>query len=71
MTNKNFRNYLDWLTGLPWGKTSKETLDLEFAITVLDEDHYGMKDVKERILVNILYVLQRVIFFFFLVITLL
>ncbi|VDD85808.1 unnamed protein product, partial [Enterobius vermicularis] len=44
------RNYLDWLTGLPWGKTSKETLDLEFAITVLDEDHYGMKDVKERIL---------------------
>uniref|UniRef100_A0A0N5A8M5 Lon protease homolog, mitochondrial n=1 Tax=Syphacia muris TaxID=451379 RepID=A0A0N5A8M5_9BILA len=43
-------NYLDWLTGLPWGKTSKETLDLDFAMKVLDEDHYGMKDVKERIL---------------------
>lgn len=45
-------NYLDWLTSMPWGKTSKETFDLDWAIKVLNEDHYGMKDVKDRILVN-------------------
>ncbi|KAH9520224.1 Lon protease mitochondrial [Bulinus truncatus] len=44
------RNYLDWLTGLPWGKYSEETLDLENAQKILDEDHYGMDDVKKRIL---------------------
>ncbi|KAK6105904.1 endopeptidase La [Brugia pahangi] len=44
------RNYLDWLTNMPWGKTSEDVLDLDRAIAVLDEDHYGMKDVKDRIL---------------------
>jgi Lon-like ATP-dependent protease len=44
------RNYLDWLTNIPWGKYSDENLNLEQAQKILDEDHYGMKDVKERIL---------------------
>jgi Lon-like ATP-dependent protease len=44
------RNYLDWLTSLPWGKTSEECLDLIRGQQVLDEDHYGMEDVKKRIL---------------------
>lgn len=44
------RNYLDWLTSLPWGKTSEENLDLARAKEVLEEDHYGMEDVKKRIL---------------------
>ncbi|KAG0425075.1 hypothetical protein HPB47_027735 [Ixodes persulcatus] len=38
------RNYLDWLTSLPWGKTSVENLDLARAKEVLEEDHYGMDD---------------------------
>lgn len=44
------RNYLDWLTSLPWGVTSAENLNLKTAIEILDEDHYGMEDVKKRIL---------------------
>lgn len=44
------RNYLDWLTIVPWGVTSKETHDLKKAEKVLEEDHYGLKDIKERIL---------------------
>ncbi|KAI6051392.1 lon protease homolog, mitochondrial [Marmota monax] len=44
------RNYLDWLTSIPWGKCSKENLDLARAQAVLEEDHYGMEDVKKRIL---------------------
>jgi ATP-dependent Lon protease len=44
------RTYLDWLTTLPWSKTTKDDLDLAHAREVLDEDHYGLKDVKERIL---------------------
>ncbi|GFY75165.1 lon protease homolog, mitochondrial [Trichonephila inaurata madagascariensis] len=44
------RNYLDWLTNIPWGKTSEENMDLERASKVLEEDHYGMEDVKKRIL---------------------
>lgn len=46
------RNYLDWLTTLPWGRNSEETLDLARARQVLDEDHYGLEDVKKRILVG-------------------
>ena len=46
------RNYLDWLTFMPWGKFSEENLDLKRATEVLDEDHYGMEDVKNRILVR-------------------
>lgn len=44
------RNYLDWLTSLPWGITTTECLDLDAAQKVLDEDHYGLDDVKKRIL---------------------
>jgi ATP-dependent Lon protease, bacterial type len=44
------RNYLDWLTSLPWGMTSTENLNLQRAIEILDEDHYGMEDVKKRVL---------------------
>ncbi|KAK4058298.1 ATP-dependent Lon protease pim1 [Microbotryomycetes sp. JL221] len=44
------RNYLDWLTQIPWGRHSEENFDLTHAVTVLDEDHYGLKDVKDRIL---------------------
>ena len=44
------RNYLDWLTQIPWGKKSAENFGIKNAMTVLDEDHYGLKDVKDRIL---------------------
>lgn len=44
------RNYLDWLTSLPWGKSSPENFELERAKKILEEDHYGMEDVKKRIL---------------------
>ncbi|KRZ31470.1 Lon protease -like protein, mitochondrial [Trichinella pseudospiralis] len=43
------RNYLDWLTKMPWGRQTEENFDLSRAKTVLDNDHYGMDDVKERI----------------------
>ena len=44
------RNYLDWITLLPWGQHSQDKLDLKRARRVLDRDHYGLKDVKERML---------------------
>jgi ATP-dependent Lon protease len=44
------RNYLDWITLLPWGIDSPDKLDLKHARRVLDRDHYGLDDVKERIL---------------------
>jgi len=44
------RTYLDWLTSLPYGLFTEETFDLSKAKEILDRDHYGMKDVKERIL---------------------
>ncbi|MCG6860149.1 MAG: endopeptidase La [Chromatiaceae bacterium] len=44
------RNYLDWITLLPWGSHSQDKLNLKRARRVLDRDHYGLKDVKERIL---------------------
>ncbi len=44
------RNYLDWLTMLPWGVFSKDSYNISRARRVLDRDHYGLKDVKERIL---------------------
>ncbi|KAM7481775.1 hypothetical protein LguiB_006358 [Lonicera macranthoides] len=44
------RNYLDWLTALPWGNYSDENFDVLRAQKILDEDHYGLSDVKERIL---------------------
>ena len=44
------RNYLDWLTSLPWGRHSTDSLNVARARRVLDEDHYGLDDVKDRIL---------------------
>lgn len=44
------RTYLDWLTGVPWKKRSKVRLDLAKAEEILEADHYGLKEVKERIL---------------------
>ncbi len=44
------RTYIDSLLALPWGKFTKDNFDLDKAQTVLDNDHYGMKKVKERIL---------------------
>uniref|UniRef100_A0A8D8P8X3 Lon protease homolog, mitochondrial n=1 Tax=Culex pipiens TaxID=7175 RepID=A0A8D8P8X3_CULPI len=44
------RNYLDWLTTLPWGVMSEENLDIDRATEILDADHYGMEDIKKRIL---------------------
>ncbi|KAK3987824.1 mitochondrial Lon protease [Cladorrhinum sp. PSN332] len=44
------RNYLDWLTQIPWGQRSPENFGIQHAMKVLDEDHYGLKDVKDRIL---------------------
>lgn len=44
------RNYLDWLTTIPWGAQSQDTLDVINAQEILDADHYGMEDVKNRIL---------------------
>jgi ATP-dependent Lon protease len=44
------RNYLDWLTQLPWGKHTEDQLDLKKARQILDEDHDGLEDVKQRIL---------------------
>lgn len=44
------RNYLDWLVALPWGITTKDKLNVAGARKILDRDHYGLKDVKERIL---------------------
>jgi ATP-dependent Lon protease len=44
------RNYLDWILSLPWGKKSKVKRDLDEAEKVLDDDHYGLEKVKERIL---------------------
>jgi len=44
------RTYLDWLTELPWSKKTKEKIDLKEAEKILNEDHYGLNKVKERIL---------------------
>lgn len=43
------RNYLDWLVSLPWSKESKNNVDIKAAEKILDEDHFGLKKVKERI----------------------
>ncbi len=44
------RTYLDWLVSLPWSVSTSDDLDISHARKVLDEDHYGLEDVKERIL---------------------
>ncbi|WP_051321359.1 endopeptidase La [Chrysiogenes arsenatis] len=43
------RTHLDWLIELPWKKRTRDNLDLNAAQTILDEDHYGLKDIKDRI----------------------
>ncbi len=52
------RNYLDWMTGIPWSKKSRVKKDLAAAQAILDEDHYGLDKVKERI-IEYLAVQQR------------
>lgn len=44
------RNYIDWIFNLPWNKDTKDRLDLKLSAEILDEDHYGLEKVKERIL---------------------
>jgi ATP-dependent Lon protease len=44
------RNYLEWIFSMPWNKSSTDNLDIENAKKVLDEDHYGLKEIKDRIL---------------------
>jgi ATP-dependent Lon protease len=44
------RTYLDWLLDLPWDKSTKDEIDIKKAQKILDEDHYGLEDIKERIL---------------------
>ncbi|MCH7761257.1 endopeptidase La [candidate division TA06 bacterium] len=44
------RTYLDWLVSLPWSKETQDNLDIQAAQRILDDDHYGLEDVKERII---------------------
>lgn len=44
------RTYLDWLVSIPWSNITQDNLDISHAREVLDQDHYGLEDVKERIL---------------------
>ncbi len=44
------RTYLDWLTSIPWGKMSNDELNLTYASTVMNKDHYALDDVKKRLL---------------------
>ena len=44
------RTYVDWLVGLPWKTATEDRLDIKEAATILDEDHYGLEKIKERIL---------------------
>src|SRR5205807_3630208 len=43
------RNYIDWILGLPWDEKTEESFDIEAAETILDEDHYGLRRIKERV----------------------
>ncbi len=47
------RNYIDWLTLVPWSKKTKDNLDIKHVKTILDEDHFGLEKPKERILEQI------------------
>ena len=45
-----YRNYIDWLVGLPWTKITRDNLNIEHAEKVLDSNHFGLKEPKERII---------------------
>lgn len=47
------RNFLDWVVALPWSERSEDVVDIQHARSVLDEDHHGLEEVKERILDHI------------------
>lgn len=53
------RTYLEYILDLPWRKSSEEKLDLNEARKILDEDHYGLEDIKERILESLAVVKLR------------
>ena len=55
------RTYLEWIAALPWKDRTDDVLDVAHARTVLDEDHYGLEDVKERVLdyIGVLALVQR------------
>lgn len=44
------RNYLDWIVSVPWGKRTVDSFSIPSSIKILNEDHYGLTDVKDRIL---------------------
>jgi hypothetical protein len=44
------RTFLEWVTELPWGNRTEDKLDLKVASEILEEDHYGLEDVKDRVL---------------------
>lgn len=44
------KSYLDWILALPWNKTTKDNIDIKKAREILEENHYGLKDVKDRII---------------------
>ena len=44
------RNYIDWIVSLPWGKETTDNMDLAHARSILDQDHYGLAKVKDRII---------------------
>ena len=44
------RTYVEWLIDTPWSRSTKDNLDLQKAMQVLDEDHYGLEKIKERII---------------------
>jgi ATP-dependent Lon protease len=50
MEAQTIRSYLDWLLAVPWGKTTEDELDIERARKILDDEHAGLEDVKERII---------------------
>src|SRR3990167_1302301 len=50
MESQVIKNYLEWVLDLPWGKETVDNLDLSHARKILDEDHYGLKEIKDRIL---------------------
>lgn len=50
MESAVIRNYLDWVFSLPWGVETTDNIDINHAAHVLDEDHFGLKDIKDRIL---------------------